>query len=88
MAESRREITHETWNTEYENIAKEGNYVVYFTGTIDENGINWCSDCVETNDSVVTIENNCKSANIPFLAVRAGLREAWRNPENALRTHK
>lgn len=33
--ESQREITHETWNQEFEQVAKENNYVVYFTGSID-----------------------------------------------------
>ena len=63
-------------------------FIVVFKGGEDENGENWCSDCVKADPVLKkALYPRAEEEGIPVLVVNCGLREVWKNPENPARIH-
>jgi len=82
--------------TDLENFTKDysdlvethGTFLALFKGSEDENGVNWCSDCVKAEPIIKKIAfPKAAEDNVPVLYVRCGLRDQWRDMTNSVRVH-
>lgn len=87
--ENYTKATLETFKAEAQTLLDQKvNFYAIFKGSADDQGVNWCSDCVAAEPNITKIvlpaaqEQGC-----PVLYVNCGLRDAWRNMENDVRTH-
>lgn len=62
--------------------------VVLFTSDKNEDGTDWCPDCVAAKPHYETIEAEAKKANLPFYIFYCGDRPTWKSPDNKYRKHK
>ncbi len=87
MVEAAETINFCCWGSEYPEIKKRQRQVVLFTGTPDETGKSWCSDCNTAKPFIEQIIIPwAESNNIPFQIITVGDRPTWKNPEHVLRT--
>ena len=76
-------------NETVEQLKKENEtFIAVFKGGEDENGVNWCSDCVKADPTLKkALYPRAETEGIPVLVVNCGLRDEWKNPENPARIH-
>ena len=58
--------------------------VVYFYGTVSENGVSWCPDCADSKDKILSARDNRRSG-LVFIECEVGDRDAWKDPNNEFR---
>lgn len=69
-------------------VAEKKKAVILFSSDKNQDGTDWCPDCVAVKPQYATIEQEAKKAGLPFMICLAGDRAAWKNPENKFRKHK
>jgi thiol-disulfide isomerase/thioredoxin len=67
---------------------EEKKAVALFTSDKNQDGSDWCPDCVAVKPLYETLENESKKAGLPFYIFIAGDRPTWKDPENKFRKHK
>lgn len=73
----------------FESLQKEEKKaVLLFTSDKNQDGQEWCPDCVAVKPLYETLENEAKKAGLPFYIFIAGDRPQWKDPENKFRKHK
>ena len=67
----------------------DGKFIAVFKGSLDSEGVNWCSDCVKAGPVLDEfLLPRCEAEQIPLYYIDCGLRDEWRDPQNDARQHK
>lgn len=69
-------------------VANKTKAIVLFTSDKNEDGTDWCPDCVAVKPLYPAIEEEAKQAGLPFFIFYCGDRPTWKNPENKFKRHK
>lgn len=69
-------------------VANKTRAVVLFTSDKNQDGTDWCPDCVAVKPLYETLEAQAKKAGLPFFIFYCGDRPTWKNPENKFRKNK
>jgi thiol-disulfide isomerase/thioredoxin len=69
-------------------LANNTKAVVLFTSDKNEDGVEWCPDCVAVKPLYPTIEEEAKKVGLPLFIFYCGDRPTWKNPENKFRRNK
>lgn len=79
--------SHEEFLARFEEHKSEGTLLALFVGSIDPmTGQNWCGDCVAAHPFIHHAYGN--GGNKTIIVTDVGVRDVWKNPENAFRKHQ
>ena len=68
-------------------VAEKKKAIVLFTSDKNQDGTDWCPDCVAVKPLYETLEAEAKKTGLPFIMFIAGDRPHWKDPENKFRKH-
>lgn len=68
-------------------VADKKKAVLLFSSDKNQDGSDWCPDCVAVKPIYETLEEEAKKAGLPFIIFLAGDRTAWKDKENKFRKH-
>ncbi|KAK6625210.1 hypothetical protein RUM43_005501 [Polyplax serrata] len=67
-------------------LEQKAKVVLYFSGTVNEKGENWCPDCQVAQPIVDDVLKENEKKDFIFIHVAVGTRDEWKNPACKFRT--